>query len=77
MKTTAATRIRGESSVNTSAGPYAFTAIRPDALVDAAASIKPMSIAPESPMKILAGEKLCGRNPRQAPASATEISAGG
>ena len=43
--------------------------IRPDALVVAAASINPISIEPESPMKIRAGLKLCGRKPRQAPAS--------
>src|SRR5581483_6999265 len=30
-------------------------------------SIKPISIEPESPMNILAGQKLCGRKPRQAP----------
>ena len=47
------------------------------AVVEAAASISPMSIDPESPMKILAGWKLCGRKPRQTPARTTEITAGG
>src|SRR6202012_2062217 len=46
-------------------------------VVDAAASISPISIEPESPMKILAGWKLCGKKPRQAPASTTEMTAGG
>jgi len=44
---------------------------------DAAASIRPMSIAPESPMKIRAGWKLCGRKPRHAPATRAAISVGG
>ena len=35
-----------------------------------------MSMEPESPMKIRAGLKLCGRNPRHAPASTTASSAG-
>ena len=47
------------------------------AVVVAAASIRPTSMEPESPMKIRAGWKLCGRNPRQAPANTTEITAGG
>ncbi|CFR92116.1 Uncharacterised protein [Mycobacterium tuberculosis] len=46
-------------------------------MVEAAASIRPISIDPESPMKILARWKLCGRKPRQAPARTTEITAGG
>ena len=50
--------------------------ILPDALVVAAASSNPMSIEPESPMKIRAGLKLCGRKPRQAPASTAAMSAG-
>ena len=50
--------------------------MRPDAVVVAAASISPMSIEPESPMKIRAGLKLCGRKPRHAPASTTASSAG-
>ena len=50
--------------------------MRPDALVVAAASISPMSIEPESPMKMRAGLKLCGRKPRQAPASTTASRAG-
>ena len=50
--------------------------IRPDSLVVAAASISPISIEPESPMKIRAGLKLCGRKPRQAPASTAASSAG-
>ena len=37
------------------------------AAVDAAASIRPISIEPESPMKIRARWKLCGRKPRHAP----------
>jgi hypothetical protein len=46
-------------------------------VVEAAASMSPMSIDPESPMKILAGWKLWGKKPRQTPASTTEITAGG
>ena len=42
----------------------------------AAESISPISIEPESPMKIRAGLKLCGRKPRHAPASTAVISAG-
>ena len=34
------------------------------------ASTRPISIEPESPMKIRAGKKLCGRNPAHAPPSA-------
>ncbi len=49
---------------------------RPDELVVAAASSSPMSIEPESPMKIRAGLKLCGRKPRQAPASTAAMRAG-
>ena len=42
-----------------------------------AAESNPMSIDPESPMNNRAGLKLCGRKPRHAPASTTEITAGG
>ena len=45
-------------------------------MVAAPASINPISIEPESPMKIRAGEKLCGRKPRHAPASTTRIRVG-
>ena len=41
-----------------------------------AASVSPMSIEPESPMKMRAGEKLCGRKPRHAPASTAVSSEG-
>jgi hypothetical protein len=37
------------------------------------ASSRPSSMAPESPMNIRAGKKLCGRNPRQTPAITTVI----
>ena len=67
---------RGESARTSVADVSASGRIRPDALVVAAASISPMSIEPESPMKIRAGLKLCGRNPRHAPASTTASSAG-
>ena len=46
------------------------------AVAAAADSISPTSIDPESPMKMRAGEKLCGRNPRQVPASAAVSSVG-
>ena len=50
----------------------------PDLAVGAAAaSIRPISIDPESPMKMRALWKLCGRKPRHAPASTTEMTAGG
>ena len=49
----------------------------PAAVVEAAASISPISIEPESPMKIFARYQLCGRKPRQAPARTTEMTAGG
>ena len=39
----------------------------PVRLMVEAASSRPSSSAPESPMKIRAGCRLCGRNPRQAP----------
>ena len=42
----------------------------------AAASSSPTSIEPESPMKIRAGLKLCGRKPTQAPTSTAVISVG-
>ena len=48
----------------------------PVAVIAAAESIRPTSIEPESPMKIRAGLKLCGRKPRQAPTSTAVISAG-
>ncbi len=37
------------------------------AVVAAAARIRPTTIEPESPMKILAGKKLCGRKPEARP----------
>ena len=48
----------------------------PPALTVAPAIASPMNIAPESPMKIRAGEKLCGRKPTQAPSRAAAISGG-
>src|SRR4051812_14948664 len=42
---------------------------------ETAASEKPSSIAPESPMKILAGKKLWRRKPRQAPRMIAENAA--
>ena len=47
-----------------------------EAVTAAAESMSPTSIEPESPMKIRAGLKLCGRKPRHAPASTAVISAG-
>jgi hypothetical protein len=47
-----------------------------DAVTADAARVSPISIEPESPMKIRAGEKLCGRKPRQAPASTAVSSEG-
>ena len=44
--------------------------------VDAASS-RPMSIEPESPMKTRAGWKLCGKKPRHMPATMIAISIGG
>ncbi len=38
--------------------------------------MRPISIEPESPMKMRAGEKLCGRNPTHAPASTADSSVG-
>jgi hypothetical protein len=49
---------------------------RPVALTAAADSMSPTSMDPESPMKIRAGLKLCGRKPRHAPASTAVTSAG-
>ena len=61
-------RLAAESKDCGSTPPVAVTA--------AAESIRPTSIEPESPMKMRAGLKLCGRKPRQAPASTAVISAG-
>ena len=47
-----------------------------DAVTADAASSSPISIEPESPMKIRAGLKLCGRKPRHAPASTAVSSVG-
>ena len=41
--------------------------ICPVTTIAAAATVSPRNIAPESPMKIRAGKKLCGRKPRQTP----------
>ena len=46
------------------------------AVIAAAESTSPTSIEPESPMKIRAGAKLCGRKPTHAPARAADSSAG-
>ena len=48
----------------------------PVAVTAPAASMRPTSIDPESPMKMRAGLKLCGRKPRQAPARTAVISVG-
>jgi hypothetical protein len=61
-------RVAAESNVCGSACPVAETA--------AAESIRPTSIEPESPMKMRAGLKLCGRKPRHAPARTAVISVG-
>jgi len=57
------------------AGPScsAEVSIWPVRLIVEVASSSPSSIAPESPMNIRAGKKLCGRKPMQAPAIATVI----
>ena len=39
---------------------------------DTVASVKPSTSAPESPMKIRAGKKLCRRKPMHAPATIAE-----
>src|SRR5699024_10835045 len=75
--TAAMTTMTGDISARTSAVPYIDGEIRPEAETDAPASIRPMSMAPESPMKMRAGSKLCGRKPRQAPSRQAEIIAGG
>jgi hypothetical protein len=49
---------------------------RPVAVTAAAASMRPTSMEPESPMKMRAGLKLCGRKPRQDPARTAVTSAG-
>ena len=77
MNITAPTSSSGERRPTMSLVPYAFSGMRPDALVEMVASMSPISIEPESPMKIRAGWKLCGRNPRHAPARAAAMSAGG
>ncbi len=46
------------------------------AVVAAADSMRPTSIDPESPMKIRAGEKLCGRKPMHVPARAAVSNVG-
>ena len=74
---TAATTTSGESSAIASLPLNCGYGTRPDADVVAPASIRPIIIDPESPMKILAGWKLYGRKPRHAPASVAAISAGG
>lgn len=60
-------------------GRIAGTACRPVSIprsswpvttIAALAMTRPMSIEPESPMKIRAGKKLCGRKPMHAPTSA-------
>jgi hypothetical protein len=61
-------RVAAESKVCGSIWPVAVTA--------AADSMSPTSIEPESPMKMRAGLKLCGRKPRHAPASTAVMIAG-
>ena len=73
----AATTITGESRTIMSWGPYRLCEIFPEALVEAAARTSPISMDPESPMKIRAGWKLWGRNPMSAPARTAVTSAGG
>src|SRR5882757_2193981 len=69
--------VRAERTASGAGTPHETCEIGPAAVVDAAASISPISIEPESPMKMRAGSKLCGKKPRHAPASTTEITAGG
>ena len=73
----AMTTMIGDISASASAVPYIDGEIRPDADTDAPASMRPMSMAPESPMKMRAGSKLCGRKPMHAPSRQAEIIAGG
>ena len=51
--------------------------ILPEAETQPAANSRPMSMEPESPMKIRAGAKLCGRKPAHTPTSTVEMIAGG
>ena len=76
MKGTARTAIGSSSGRKT--GKLAEDGMLPCwvRLITDAASIRPMSIEPESPMKMRAGLKLCGRKPRHAPASTTAINVG-
>ena len=72
---TAITSRNGDNRTNMSLAPYELCEIGPAAVVDAAASMRPISIEPESPMKMRAGWKLWGRKPAHAPARTAAISA--
>ena len=50
----------------------ALGSTRPTRVIVLVAGTRPSSIEPVSPMNTRARKKLCGRNPRQAPTSATE-----
>ena len=66
----------GSSAGNVVDGGSASKSNCPVRLVTDAASMRPMSIDPLSPMKMRAGLKLWGRKPRHAPASTAAISVG-
>ena len=64
-------RISGTETSGLAACPLS----RKSEMIPTQASTTPIVRLPESPRKIRAGEWLCGRNPRQAPASDTVSSA--
>jgi hypothetical protein len=77
MKSTATGTRRGSVSGSRDAAESKDCgSTRPVAVTAAAASMRPTSIDPESPMKMRAGLKLCGRKPRHAPARTAVIRAG-
>ena len=75
--TAANTTMMGDNNATMSTAPYSPILILPLADVDAAASRNPMSMEPESPMKIRDGSKLCGRKPAHTPTNPAAMIAGG
>src|SRR5699024_6910351 len=76
-KTAAVTTIKGLTSATISAVPDSGCVILPDAEVDAAAKSTPRSMAPDSPINIREGSKLCGKKPIHMPTKPAEMIAGG
>ena len=77
MKSTASGTSSGSASGSRLAAESKDCGSTPPVAVTAAAeSSSPSSIEPESPMKMRAGLKLCGRKPRQEPTSTAVMSAG-